>query len=319
MTARAFRALRPEKLSYRVGPIAQTVLAAAIVGVPHTLIQFGSMTRRHQRDGSELFDLRERIVALACRAASKDPSIVFGANSRLACDEWAEQIGLDPTRMGLIYNGLDEAGLGDPDPARARAVRAELGIPADAFVLGTVFRFERVKDPLLWVETAACLADALPDCHFLLAGDGPLRDAMRRRAEEGGFADRLHMPGAVFSGLRAYYGAMDTFLLTSHTESLPNVVIEAQISGVPVVVTNAGGVREGIATGESGRVAAGRTPEELAALVRAYHDDPDLRARVACEAPVVIRERFSVAQMVRSPLACFEPRGVASFRDRDHG
>ncbi|UWQ19986.1 glycosyltransferase [Jannaschia sp. W003] len=304
---RAFRQLRPEMLSYRVGPVAQTVIASVIAGVPRTLIRFGSMTRRHQSNGSELFDLRERIVTRVCRAAAPRGAITFASNSRMACDEWADQIGLDPARMRLIRNGLDEAGLGDPAPERAVEVRRALGIPADAFVVGGVFRFEPVKDPMLWIETVARVASALPDCHFLLVGHGPLREAMLRRAEEGGFAYRLHMPGAVFSGLRAYYGAMNAFLLTSHTESLPNVVIEAQISGVPVVVTNAGGVREGIATDESGRVAEGRSPDELAALVQGYHDDPALRARVAREAPEVIRERFSVAQMVRSTLACFDP------------
>lgn len=308
VTARAFRNIRPEMLSYRVGPIAQTILASVIADVPHTLIQFGSMTRKHQSDGSELFDLRERIVIRACRAATGRDSLAFAANSRLACAEWAEEIGIPADHVGLIYNGLDEAALGDPDPERAAEVRAALRIPQDAFVVGVVFRFEPVKDPLLWMEVAQRLSRRFPECHFLLVGDGPLRETMLRMAENGGFSGRVHMPGAVFAGLRSYYEAMNVFVLTSRTESLPNVVIEAQIAGVPVVVTDAGGVREGIANEFSGQVARTRDPDELARLVQLFHDDPRLRERVAHEAPPVIRERFSIEQMVASTLRCFKGR-----------
>ena len=101
-------------------------------------------------------------------------------------------------------------------------LRDRLGIPAGAPVVGTVIRFSPVKQPLLWIEAAALVSRARPDCHFVIFGTGPMRDDVIAVAKRQGFADRLHCPGTTENpalGLSLF----DVFLLTSQVEGTPNV------------------------------------------------------------------------------------------------
>jgi glycosyltransferase involved in cell wall biosynthesis len=136
----------------------------------------------------------------------------------------------DPRWQVLLY-GLDLA------PFRQvidrGALRRQLGIPADARVVGHVGRLVTQKNHELVLRIAA----ALPEAWFLLVGDGELRPQLERRAAELGIADRT-----VFAGARgdvaALLKSMDVFLFPSHFEGLGLAVVEAQAAGVPVVTAD---------------------------------------------------------------------------------
>jgi glycosyltransferase involved in cell wall biosynthesis len=132
-----------------------------------------------------------------------------------------------------------------------QAVRRELGLPADAIVLGNVGRFSPQKNPLDWVRVAARVGEALPGCHFLLVGDGPLRSQVEALIAEEGLSDRT-----ILTGLRRdvaeLIAAMDVFLLTSLWEGLPRVIPQALAMGVPVIANRADGTIEAVGEGESG-------------------------------------------------------------------
>jgi glycosyltransferase involved in cell wall biosynthesis len=112
--------------------------------------------------------------------------------------------------------------------------RAKLGIPADAPLIGGMLRFSEEKRPLLWLEVAAAVRRHLPQAHFLLIGDGVLRAEVEERAQRADLIDAIHPPGVEKDSLRAM-ADMDLFLLTSRVEGLPNVLVEAQAAGTPVV------------------------------------------------------------------------------------
>src|SRR5690606_29068120 len=140
-------------------------------------------------------------------------------------------------------------------------------IPASAPVVGGVMRLAHIKDPLLWVETAALVVSALPEAHFVLLGDGPYRRKVERLIRAKGLLHRVHLAGAHPGGIEAAYGWMDTLLITSRSESLSNVLLEAQLAGVPVIATDVGGMREGVLEGGIVELADTRDPHELARRV----------------------------------------------------
>jgi glycosyltransferase involved in cell wall biosynthesis len=141
----------------------------------------------------------------------------------------------DP-RHRLLFCGIDMEPFRQP-VCRA-AVRAEFGIPADAFVVGHVGRFTEQKNHDFLLDIAAEVLKREPETYFLLIGDGELQDEIRAKAATLGAADRV-----MFAGLRADVprlmgGAMDAFLLPSLYEGLPLVLMEAQAAGLPCVFSD---------------------------------------------------------------------------------
>lgn len=163
------------------------------------------------------------------------------ATSLLACSEVAG-IGLfgpswphDP-RAEVIPYGVDlEPFSEDVDQD---LVRAELGIPTDAFVVGHVGRFYPQKNHLFLLEIAREILTREPRMHLLLVGDGPLRSDIEKRAHELGLSDNLTMTGVRSDIPRVMKGAMNVFLFPSKFEGLGIVLIEAQASGLPCVFSD---------------------------------------------------------------------------------
>ncbi|QLC21326.1 glycosyltransferase [Parasphingopyxis sp. CP4] len=161
-------------------------------------------------------------------------------------------------RFRVTYNGFDW----DTPTQDKGAAKIALGIAPDAPVIGTVFRFSNVKQPLLWAEAAIAFARKRPEACFLMVGDGQLQDDVARRFDSAGMTDALIMPGRV-ENVADYLAAMDVFWLTSKTEGLPNVLIEAQFTHVPVIAFDVGGASETFLPGASGILVE---PDNLAAL-----------------------------------------------------
>jgi glycosyltransferase involved in cell wall biosynthesis len=155
-----------------------------------------------------------------------------------------------PEQYHLIRSAipLDEF---DPQGVDRSWARQQLSLPPQAPVLGNIGRFSPQKNPLNWVRVAARVAEALPECRFLLVGDGPLRSQVEQLLEEEGLAGRT-----VLTGLRrdvpALLAAMDVFLLTSLWEGLPRVIPQAMAMGIPVIASQADGTAEAIQPGQTG-------------------------------------------------------------------
>ncbi len=118
------------------------------------------------------------------------------------------------------------------------AMRAEFGIPEDAFVIGHVGRFTEVKNHVFLLAIAAEVLTHDARARFLMIGDGELRASMQERAARLGIADQV-----IFAGLRSdvplvMLGAMDVFLLPSLYEGLPLVLMEAQAAGLPCIFSD---------------------------------------------------------------------------------
>ena len=118
------------------------------------------------------------------------------------------------------------------------AVRAELGIPEDAFVIGHVGRFVPVKNHTFIVDIASEVARREPKFYLLLVGDGPLRPDIEQKIAQKGLCDRVIFAGVRSDVHRLMLGAIDLFLFPSLYEGMGNVRLEAQAAGVFCVVSD---------------------------------------------------------------------------------
>jgi glycosyltransferase involved in cell wall biosynthesis len=181
---------------------------------------------------------------------------------------------------------------------RARMeVRDELGIPASAFVIGSVCRLSPQKDPLLLLEGALPVLRAHSDARLLLVGDGPLRGAVESVVLGSGVADQVLLTG-LRRDVPRLLNAMDLFVLSSRWEGLPRTLIQAMATGVPVVATDADGVREVVVDGVTGWLVSRGSAAGLAAAVRQAIAEPERRRAMASAAGARLPE-FDAVTMVR--------------------
>ncbi len=157
----------------------------------------------------------------------------------------------------------------------------------DPVRLLSVGRLAAEKNPLLAV-TALAELNRGPGSGFVLtwAGEGPLADPMREAARAAGVSPLLTLPGFVpfEGGLVDLYQETDAFVHVSLTEGVPGVILEAMGSGLPIVATDVGGVREALGSGEAGMLVAPGDPAALTAAIRRLAADPKLRGALASRA-----------------------------------
>lgn len=204
-------------------------------------------------------------------------------------------LGLLGDEVSLIRSGIDLSPFGQlPDPA---PVRRQLGIPDGVPVVTQIGNLKPQKAPLDFVRMAAIVVSSDPEVHFVIAGDGPLREKVGDLAGELGIADRLHLPGW-WQDVPALLAATTVAVLASRHEGLPRAVVEALAAGVPVVATAVDGTPEVVHDGVNGVLAPPGEVEHLASGVCTLLEDED-RRRLMGRAATQGLEAFDINLMVR--------------------
>lgn len=154
----------------------------------------------------------------------------------------------------VIYSGIRLERFRLPDRLASdqrAAVRAELGIPADAPLAGMVGNFKPQKSPLDFVEACALALKRVPGAYFVFAGDGELRAEVEARVQALGLTGRLKLLGWR-RDIPRVMAALDVLVLTSRWEGLPRVIPQAMAAGKPVVATAVDGSVEAVTEGVTG-------------------------------------------------------------------
>lgn len=209
-------------------------LAALLAGVPRIVLSGRSAPPPDRR---EQYLVEYDVIY---RSLMRAPGIRLSVNSRYAANRYAAWLDIDLRQIAVIPNGVACPSM-EADAESVAAFEAfDRRTGHSSVTLGAVMRLDQVKRPLLWIDTAASLLGRLPDARFIVVGDGPFRQKVERRAEALGIAHRC-----LFVGRSTYVGywlsKMDALMLLSEHEGLPNALIEAQLAGVPVFTTAAGG------------------------------------------------------------------------------
>jgi glycosyltransferase involved in cell wall biosynthesis len=267
-------------------------LAGVRAGVPNVVMSF----RNYNPDNFSY--LRTDWYRSSYRALAERPEVILSGNSRAGNDDYAEWIGVSPDRVHEVPNGVSAGAISmDVRAGGADRLRNDLGLGPDEPVVLGVFRLSEEKRPALFVEACARAAARIPRLRVLIAGVGPLEGEVRRLGDLYGLGDSLRMLGAR-RDVADLLELADLLLMTSRFEGMPNVVLEAQISAVPVVAPALGAVPEIVVDGETGIVIEGDQAVAFADAIVEVLADPAAWSRRCVARHDALAEEFSVEQMV---------------------
>ena len=260
------------------------------------------------------------VVVRFCALLSKLAShIVFVSRTSQAQHK---ALGYSIAKSSVVPNGIDTVLFAPSDEAK-RSVRAELGIPQSALLIGVIGRYHPMKDHANFLRAAALVAQRYPEAHFLLAGRELDREngALRQLIGELQLENRSRLLGER-TDIARLVAALDIFCLSSsHGESFPIIVGEAMSSAVPCVVTDVGDLAWIVAG--TGRVTPPRDAKALAAACEALLElGPAGREALGLKARSRVVELFSLSRVVAEYEALYEAMlatGAAQSKSSDRG
>jgi glycosyltransferase involved in cell wall biosynthesis len=265
-------------------------LAARLAGVPVVVNTLhGFYFHEHSRPAVRRFYVLTEKVAALCS------DVILSQNREDVHTALRERI-CSPRRIRHLGNGIDVRRFDRDtlDRRRLRHKRAGLGLPPGVPLVGFVGRLVAEKGVREFLAAAQLIRARAPDCRFLLIGpvDREKADALTSAvAREYGVHEACHFLG-MRQDLPELYALMDVFVLPSHREGFPRVLMEASAMGVPCVATDIRGCREVVEHRRSGLLVPPRDAGALARAVVSLLADPSWAASLGREGRRFARERF---------------------------
>lgn len=230
-----------------------------------------------------------KIVRAVDAATARGLTDHFHAVSDAAKESAVNHLGISPDKVTVVRRGRDPVRLGKRTEERRRLARETLNFGSDARLLLTVGRQEYQKGQVHLIDAFASISARQPSAVLLVAGrEGNASEALHRKVQEAGVADRVH-----FLGHRADVGdlmvAADVFVFPSLWEGLGGVLIEALALEVPIVSSDLAATREVVGEdGSSGILVPPGDVDALASTLESLLSDPELRQRTVLNS----RKRF---------------------------
>ena len=172
----------------------------------------------------------------------------------------------------------------------------ELGLTKSDIIIGGIFRLEGGKRPELWIRILEDLINKDNRIKGILIGGGKMEETVKKWINEKSLEKSIKILGEK-SDVAGWLINMDLFLFTSLSEGLPNVIIEAQGFGVPVISTNVGGVSEIVIDGVTGKLVEGEDSEEISKFILKSLKNGDL-ITMGEKSKYITRENFSIEKML---------------------
>lgn len=307
------RAAKPEVVHiWQDGLVYAAGLAALLAGVPRIILS-GRSTPPPDRRENYLIE-----YDVIYRSLLRAPGVKLSVNSRYAANRYAAWLDIAPESIAVIPNGVARAPC-TADPAAEAEFRAfDERTGPSALTLGAVMRLDEVKRPLLWIDAAASVLDRIPNSRCIVVGDGPFRARAERRAEALGIAGRCLFVGR--STCVGYWlSKMDVLMLLSQHEGLPNALIEAQLAGVPVITSPAGGAPEALKPGATGLVTTPNpAPRDIADMVAGLVEQPGRLKHMGLSAERWANDTFPIPRMLSNTLQVYAAAGGACAASAAH-
>lgn len=164
--------------------------------------------------------------------------------------------------------------------------------------VGSIGRLVKEKNYETFIQAAARMKkqkDGSPV--FVLIGEGPELEKLKVKSENLKVSDKFFFISPSGDDAR-YLKAFDVFVMSSIKEGLPYILLEAMAAGLPIVVTEAGGIPEMIKNHENGLMVAQKNPEQLAAAIQGILENKSVAKELAEQARKAVEEKFSLEKMI---------------------
>jgi glycosyltransferase involved in cell wall biosynthesis len=217
--------------------------------------------------------------------------------------------------VSVVRPGIDPQPFQTPvDAATRDKLRAEFGAGPDHDLVGTVACLKPQKAPEDFVAVAKRVCDRMPRARFVLIGDGELRPCVEALIRQHGLADRIRLAGwrrDIPTAMQAF----DAFLLTSHWEGLPRVLIEARTAGLPIIATLVGGAEEVVVGWRDGRLCRAGDVDALAEGVQQVFQAREQRSQAAMHRIEELPREFHIGEMVKQYESLYDRFLAGRHRD----
>lgn len=245
--------------------------------------------------GAPISSLDRRIHAVL--AATHDGVVAMAEDQ-----QWTRFVRDHPgSCTAMIPNGI-ALDIQPSSAADSRAYRARAGIPTGAPVIGTVGRLVPARRPDAFLEVFRHVAEALPDVHFLMAGEGPEAERLKAVAAQAGLGDRLHFPGlAVRPELP--FSIIDLYLTLNVGPITGIAALEAAAAGLPLVGVQANAAHR---PGPQDWIFSSTDPAAIAAEAVRLLREPDERRALAERHKQHVIAHHSVDSMAAAYRAFYE-------------
>ena len=194
-----------------------------------------------------------------------------------------------------------------PSADEVNEMRQRIGIAEAERVVLSVGRLSKEKAHSDLIEAFKLLraVNPNPGCRLVIVGDGPERDGLEAIARASGDNDRITFVGHV-AEVQPFYATADVFVLPSHSEGSPNVLLEAMAAEVPIVATAVGGVPEIVVDEESALLVPPQNPPALAAAIGRVLQDGSLARRLTTVASALVDREHSPEAYARSLISLYQ-------------
>jgi glycosyltransferase involved in cell wall biosynthesis len=231
---------------------------------------------------------------------------MVGSHLVLVCQQaygHALSLGIPESRVTLIPNGVDVKEFRPNVPAID--LRARFGIPNDSPLVGYVGRFNWEKGPDLFVRMVEIVHRKRKDVHFVMVGDGPMRDELHALAAELGVTGCLHFAGLLMNTPQVY-PAFDLLVQTSNIEGMPYALLEGMACGLPSAVINVGGVGELAVAGVTGTLSAQGDYGGVAEAVLMLLENPEQMKQMGLAARQRVERCFNIRDRIAQFAGLFQ-------------
>ena len=225
---------------------------------------------------------RRRLVSRVERRLQKYADRIVAVSEALR-NELVSEMGLDPDKIQVIYNGVSFRDVPKPKRIGNR--------------VGTVARLAPQKGVEHFIEAAALVKKRFPAAKFTIIGDGPFRFWLETRAKQLGIEESVEFLGFRGDALSIVAG-FDVFALTSMRETFGLALVEAMSQEVPVVASNVGGIPEIVDGTSTGLLAEPGNAEDIAEKICRLLEDKKLAGEIARRGREFVRSMFTDERMI---------------------
>lgn len=218
----------------------------------------------------------------------------FQAVSQATADAYVQRLHLDPRRVQVIPRGRDQVRLGRRTPERRAGARQAFGIAADVPLIVAAGRQEPQKGFDVLLEAMYAVVESIPSAVLLIAGrEGRDTERLRRILGEKGIRDSVRLLGER-DDVPDLLAAADVFVLSSHREGLPGVVLEAMALDAPIVASDLPTVREAVPSEDHALLVPAGDPVALGKAIQAALTEPGPSAQRAAACRRRFEEQFDI-------------------------